>query len=253
MNKPNLKHLCNCAKTFTTKHSPEILTVVGIFGMTSAGVLAVRETPKALRLLEEEKRKQGVDKLPPFDVVKTTWKCYIPAVATGVTSAACLIGANSISLRRQAALATAYALSETALTDYRNKVVETIGEKKEQEVRQAVARDKAKETPVNGSEVIITNHGNTLCLDVTSMRHFYSDMETLKKAANELNRRMRDEMFITLNEFYSEIGLPGTKIGDDIGWHIDRGYLDLVFDTELAPNGQPCLVVDYRIEPKYNY
>lgn len=250
MNMSNVKHLFDAACTTVTRHSPEILTGIGIAGMFTAIGLAVTATPKAISNIEEAKEEQQVETLPPVETVKATWKCYIPAAVTAVSSAACLIGASSISLRRNAALATAYAISETALSDYRNKVVETVGEKKETEIRKAVARDKVKQAPVNEDAIIYTNQGTTLCYDALSGRHFYSDMEVLKRGANEVNRRMRTEMFISVNQFYQEIGLPPNRMGDDIGWHIDRGYVDPVFDTELAPNGKPCLVMDFCIEPK---
>lgn len=37
------------------KHSPEILTGIGIAGMITTTVMAVRATPKALILIEEKK------------------------------------------------------------------------------------------------------------------------------------------------------------------------------------------------------
>ncbi len=92
-------------------------------------------------------------------------------------------------------------------------MIETIGEKKEQTVRDAIANDRINKNPVSRREVIITEKGNTLCYDAISGRYFKSDIDKLKKAENELNRRMRDEMYISLNEFYYEIGLNPTKIG----------------------------------------
>ena len=132
MQKPNLTKICRNVKTATVKHSPEILTGVGIAGMITTTVMAVRATPKAIQLLDEEKRRQQADKLEPMDVVKTAWKCYIPAAVTGTVSVACLIGASSVNARRNAALTAAYTISESTLRDYQKKVVETIGEKKEQ-------------------------------------------------------------------------------------------------------------------------
>ena len=40
-------------KTSIKKHSPEILTGIGIAGMITTTVMAVRATPKALILIEE--------------------------------------------------------------------------------------------------------------------------------------------------------------------------------------------------------
>ena len=141
MQKPNLTKICRSVKTATVKHSPEILTGVGIAGMVTTTVMAVRATPKAIQLLDEEKRRQHANKLEPMDVVKTAWKCYIPAAVTGTVSVACLIGASSVNARRNAALTAAYTISESTLRDYQKKVVETIGEKKEQTVRDAVLRN----------------------------------------------------------------------------------------------------------------
>lgn len=181
------------------------------------------------------------------------WICYIPAAVTGTVSIACLIGANSVNARRNAALATAYTLSESALKEYQEKVIETIGEKKEQAVRDALAKDKLEQNPVTNREVIITERGDTLCFDVVSGRYFKSDIEKLKKAVNELNRQMRDEMYISLNEFYYEIGLSGIGIGDDLGWNIDNGYIEPSFSSQLSENGTPCLVIGYHVEPRYDF
>ena len=104
MQKPNLTKICRNVKTATVKHSPEILTGVGIAGMVTTTVMAVRATPKAIQLLDEEKRRQHTEKLEPIDAIKTTWKCYIPAVVTGTVSVACLIGASSVNARRNACL-----------------------------------------------------------------------------------------------------------------------------------------------------
>jgi len=253
MKKPKLSSISKGIRGAITKHSPEILTGIGIAGMITTTITAVRATPKALILIEERKEEIDVDKLTPIELIKTTWTCYIPAAITGGLSIICLIGASSVNARRNAAIATAYALSESALKEYQEKVIETIGEKKEQTVRDAIAKDKIDKNPVSSREVIITEKGNTLCYDALSGRYFKSDIDKLKKAVNELNRRMRDEMYISLNEFYYEIGLNPIGIGDDLGWNIDHGYIELNFSSQLTDDGNPCLVIDYQVTPRYDY
>lgn len=240
-------------KTAIKKHSPEILTRIGIAGMITTTVMAVRATPKALILIEERKEEIGAEKLEVVDVVKTTWFCYIPAAITGTLSIACLIGASSVNARRNAALATAYTLSESALKDYQGKVVEMFGEKKHESVKDAIAKDKIEKNPVATREVIITERGNTLCYDVLSGRYFKGDIDKIKKAENELNRQMRDEMYISLNDFYYEIGLDNIKLGDELGWNINDGYIDLSFSSQLTSDETPCLVIDYAVAPRYDY
>lgn len=240
-------------KTAIKKHSPEILTGIGITGMITTTVMAVRATPKALILIEERKEEIGAEKLEAMDMVKTTWACYIPAAITGTLSVACLIGASSVNARRNAALATAYTLSESALKDYQRKVIEMFGEKKNEAVKDAVAKDKVEKNPVVTREVIITEKGNTLCYDAISGRYFKSDIEKIKKAECELNRQMLDDMYVSLNDFYYEIGLDSVKLGDELGWNVDSGYIDLSFSSQLASDGTPCLVIDYSVAPRYDY
>ena len=240
-------------KTAIKKHSPEILTGIGIAGMITTTVMAVRATPKALILSEERKEEIGAEKLEAMDMVKTTWACYIPAAITGTLSVACLIGASSVNARRNAALATAYTLSESALKDYQGKVIEMFGEKKNEAVKDAVAKDKVEKNPVVTREVIITEKGNTLCYDAISGRYFKSDIEKIKKAECELNRQMLDDMYVSLNDFYYEIGLDSVKLGDELGWNVDSGYIDLSFSSQLASDGTPCLVIDYSVAPRYDY
>lgn len=253
MKKPNLTAIVRTVSASLKKRSPEILLGVGIAGMITTTVLAVKATPKAIRLLDERKETTDTEKLTPVEAVKTAWTCYIPAAVTGTLSIACLIGSSSVNARRNAALAAAYQLSETTLMEYRDKVVETIGPKKEQAVREVLAKDKMEKNPVSKNEVIMTGKGETLCYDVLSGRYFKSDIEKIRHAANELNLRMRNDMYVSLNDFYYEIGLPDIKLGECLGWNIDRGYMDIQFGSHLNSEGTPCLVIAYTVAPQYGF
>lgn len=252
MTKSQVSTFLRGLRSSVSKHSPEILTGLGIAGMITTTVLAVKATPKAMKACEERKVEQGGE-LSKLDCVKAAWKYYIPAAVTGVTSAACLIGANSVNAKRNAALATAYKISETAFIEYKDKVVETIGDKKEQTIRDKVAEDRVKRNPVSSNEVFITSKGNTLFYDSLSGRYFETDIEYVKKVVNEINRRLLNEMYISLNEFYTELGLHETRMGDELGWNIDDGMLDIHFSPQMSDDGRPCLAIDYSIAPKYDY
>lgn len=272
MGKVDLSKVAKNVKATLGKHSPEILTGIGIAGMISTTVLAVKATPKALMLIEEEKRIRNyenakeardlgydtcehIDTLPPVDVVKTVWKCYIPAAVTGVSSIACLIGASSVHARRNAALATAYTLSESALREYKDKVIETIGEKKEKIVRDGIAKDRVDEKLAeNPTPVIVeTGKGTTRCYDHHAGRFFYSDMDQLKKITNEVNEKLIKDGYISLNEFYYAVGLDSTEIGRRLGWRVDQGLLELDFSAILDSQGNPCIAIDFNILPQYDF
>jgi hypothetical protein len=264
----NLKinELVKTVQSVLAKRSPEILTGIGIAGMITSTVLAVKATPKALSLIEDEKQAQNehisddarsnntrIIHLKLIEVVKVTWKCYIPTVLTGIASTACLIGASSVNFKRNAALATAYQLSATALTEYKEKVSEVIGERKERDIRDRIAKDKINNDPVGKHEVIVTGNGDTLCYDAYGGRYFKSSIDKIKKAENELNRVMLKDMYVSLNEFYDELGLKHTKLGDDLGWNLDDGFINIEFSSQLSEDGTPCIVINYTVSPNYNY
>lgn len=241
---------------FISKHSPEILTGIGVAGMITSTVLAVKATPKALELIESAKR-GGDDvkcaKLPIKSVIKVAWKPYIPALVTGVASVSCIIGASAVNSKRNAALATAYAISENALLTYRDKVVETIGEKREKEIRNSIAQDEVNKKPVSNNSVIMTSKGNTLCMDYISGRYFRSDLDTIRKAINELNREMTYNNYVSLEELYNKIGLDPIKNSSRLGWNLDDGLIELDFSTCLTNEDEPCVVIDYSKPPKYEF
>ena len=253
MGKPNVSGIFKNAQLAISKHSPEILTGIGIAGMITTTILAVKATPKALKTIEAKKTEENKEKLTAAETVKATWKYYIPAAITGVTSIACVIGASRVHTKRNAALATAYKLSETALVEYREKVIETLGEKKEKMVREKIDKDRMEQNPVSKSQVIITDKGNTLCFDYHSGRYFKSDIDRIKKAVNELNRRMNIEMYVSLNDFYDELNLEHTSLGDELGWSLDDGLVEIDFSSQLADDGTPCVVMSYRVAPRRGY
>lgn len=253
MNKPNLSKIIADTKVALVKHSPEILTGIGIAGMITTTILAVKATPKAMRLIDMKKEEENVDELEPIEVVKTAWKPYIPAAVTCATSVACLVGASTVHVKRNAVLATAYTLSETALKEYKDKVIETIGEKKEQVVREKINKEHLEKTPYNPGAVVITGKGNTKCLDYHSGRYFDSDKMHIERAVNELNKTMLLENYVSLNQFYDELGLDHTELGYDLGWNLDDGLIEIDFSSHLMEDGTPVLVMNYHVAPHHKY
>lgn len=236
------------------KHSPDLLIGFGLAGMAFSVIFAVKATPKATELLEEKKEELETEKLPRVEIVKTAGLCYLPTVVLFSLSTACILGANTVHARRHAALAAAYSLSETAFKEYSDKVKEELGKNKEQKIRDGIAKDKVQKDPVENREVILTGNGDSLCYDSISGRYFKTGIDKLQKIENQLNKRMLSDMFVSLNDFYYEAGLEPLKgTGDDLGWNVERGLIDLGFSSQIATDGTPCLVLLYRTAPQYGY
>lgn len=259
MKKEDILRVVDSLKLLVIRRTPEILTGLGIAGMTSMTVMAVVVTPKALDKIADIKEEHTEDndkKAVSKDIVTKVVPLYLPAVITGGLSAYCLISACSVNNKRSAALAAAYTLSESTLKDYQDKVLETFGEKKERAVRDSIAKDKIEKDPVVNHEVILTGTGNVLCLDSISGRYFRSSYEKLRSIENKLNRRLMTEMYLGLNELYYEIGLPCTEQGNLLGFNIDDGLIEFDFSAQLTPEDEghePCIVLGYRVGPRYGY
>lgn len=258
MDKQNVTNFFKGLRANVSKHSPEILTGIGVVGMFTTVVLAVKATPKALELIEEKKEElklEPEDNLTVVETVQAAWKPYIPAVATGAFATGCLIAANSVHAKRYAGLATAYQISTQALNEYREKVVETIGERKEKTIHDKVAEKHVKEQQPTVAGAYHTNTGNTLCLDLLSKHTFVSDIDKIKRVMNELNYRMTAgmEMCISLNEFYQGIGIPEIGYGDQLGWRVDDGLIDIHFGSFITEDDVPCVTIEFLKPPVYGF
>lgn len=239
----------------TCEHKPEILIGTGIAGMITSTVLAVAATPKAIDLCEELKADLGVTKLTKKEVVKSTWKCYVPSAALGVVSAGCIIAGTKSSLSKTAAMTTAYALSERTLKTYQDKIVEVCGEEKATEVRKEVKKAQFRERPVIvdanlNPYVTVTGNGDSLFFDSLSGRYFKSSMNAIERAVNIINKKMISEDYVTLNDLYGEIGLPTVEVGCMLGWSVNWNMIETVYDTYLCEDGTPYVLVDFRNNPR---
>lgn len=168
-------------------------------------------------------------------------------------SVACIIAANRIGTKRAAALAAAYSISERAFTEYKEKVVERLGQQKEQTLRDDIAQDRINRNPPNESSIIITGSGEVLCFEQFTGRYFHANMESLKKAQNDVNHSiLTSGSSASLTDFYNAAGLPATSYSDEVGWNLDN-LLDLKFSTVLTDDGKPCLAIDYKHIPIRDY
>ena len=231
-----------------SRNSPAILTGLGCAGVLTTAILTGRATLRASEILKME---APDEQLPATEIVKLTWKVFIPPVLVGASSIACIIGANTINTHRNAALAALYSLSETAFREYKEKVVEEIGRNKELKVRDSIAQDRVTTNPVGDRTIIFTGNGEVLCYDALCDRYFKSSAEKIRQEVLKLNEDLRNDMWLDLNDLYYAIGLPSTKLGNQVGFDMDKGYIQVDYTGTLTPEGQPCLSIDMTVYPKY--
>ena len=246
-----INQMINSVKTGIEKHNTSILLGLGLATMAISTVSAIKATVKVTRIIDEMSEEREMD---TKEIVKESWKHYVPAAIGYTTSALCFVGVATNSNKKIAALTTAYNLSEKAMIEYGNKVVEVIGEEKEREIRKSVQEKVGiKNHKEEGNVIIMPGDGHILCRDSLSGRFFRSTTNDIARIENLLNRELNCENYISLNTYYDYLGLESLETGERLGWNISEGLIDIKFDAEITPNGQPCVVIEHVNKPFENY
>jgi hypothetical protein len=230
-------------------YSPQILTGLGVAGVVSTAVLAVKATPEAMRRLDV--LDQDANKVEQF---KATWTVYIPAASVGSLTIACIIFGNTISSKRNAALMSLWTLTETNFREYQDKTQLLVGKKKEEEIRAAVVEDKLRRDDSYKEIVMLANDSDVLFLESYSGRYFMSTMESVRGAVNDINEKIynSNEGSASLNEFYDLIHLPRTQAGEEVGWSTDNS-MELRYTTAMSDDNRPCIAIEMRKVPLRGY
>lgn len=261
------------AEIFTKKNSPVILTGLAVAGVISTAYSAFKAGSRADKILEDYRKDMRdchpKDKEAKRAVVGETVKKMVPVVAPtvimGGSTIACVVGSHSISSRRIAVLSAAYSLSESTVKNLNSKMEEMLGEKKTRAIKDSIMKDKLRETEkddqklLGDGNVIVPDNGYVLCKDLHSGRPFYSTAEKIKQAIVKCSFDVQQDMWVSLNEFYDEIGSPQLEhipLGDDLGWNVEdtiRGQLPITLTAILTDDGKPCLCVEADVSIRSDY
>lgn len=270
-------------KAFLSKNSPVIAMSIGAVAGISSVVMAVKNTPKAITQLDlkayakyageikenEEDSQSYLDwlnvsdrlsspeayfqKLTKKEIVQATWLCYLPSAILMTMSIGCFLAAFKITNGRAAAISSAYAIGQRALDEYQHEVLNILTKDQKKELQHNLNEKALAKTEVpNDSKLIIFGKGDTLVFDELSGRYFLSDKETIRTAVNDFNQQIIWGSTQDLNDWYRILGLDDILIGEILGWNSDR-MMDISFESMVAPNGEPCLVLNYLVPPSPNY
>jgi hypothetical protein len=226
---------------------------MGAAGVVATSVMAVKATPKALKLLEKIKEEKGED-LSKLEIIKTAGPAYIPAIAIGASAIFCIFGANVLNQRQQAAVISAYALLDAACREHKNKVKELLGEETARQVRGAIAKDK-----YDDSEISVSGE-KQLFYEEFYGKFFERTKEEVLLAEYHFNRNFALRGHTSLNEFYEFLDLPPTKAGEKLGWSLEAGgefygYFWVDFEHERAEmdDGLECFIITMPFSPTLDY
>lgn len=244
----NISNLTTNIGKSLKSNSPTILTALGICGVIVTSYLTAKASFKAAEVINKEQWElDSFEKSHPLDLkekTKLVWKNYIPPVVSGAVTIGCILGVNKSNGNKTAAAVAAYSLTEKAFGEYRKKVIDEIGDRKEEKIRDEIAQEHVSKIP--SREVVVTTvSGHVLCCELYTGRYFRSDMETLRKAQNDLNVMVNNQIYVSLDEFYDLVGLQPTSNSDQLGWNSDK-LMELNFSTVIGQGGEPCLSFEYN-------
>jgi len=255
----------------TKRFSPQILMGIGIAGVVTAGVLACRATLKledvvaaaevdAEEVKEAHKRDEFDSETAYTKALSRVYinrglqvaKLYAIPLSVGTVGIGCLLGSYGVLNQRNVASIAAYQTLASGFQQYRERVVNDLGEDKDKEYRFGIVEREVPEFDAEGnqtgtktvSDVVINDkdyarifdEGNTdLWSRVPGMNQL-----TLTNQQNWLNDRLNARGYVFLNDVYKALGFPETPEGQVVGWlseshrNFDAKTMDGEIDFGLA-------------------
>lgn len=230
----NVQDAFTAVGKFGRKHGSLLCSIVAGVGVIGTAVVSEKAGEKIHEIkidetLSEEEKKKEIFK---------AW-CGPFAVVTGTI--ACISGSYILDKRKQAGMAAAINLLSTKYTTLHDKIKEKDPELAAEIEKEIVESDKGetenkKETDKPellkeflGSEVFMTEiHYGTpiLCYDSVSEIFFYSSREDILEAKYQINRFMKINDEISVNDYLMFLGLPEQDWGWDIGWKLPKDNTD---------------------------
>lgn len=257
--KQTLQKLCHGSMTYLRRNSSTILTCVGAVGVVLTAVTAAKAIPKATKFLEKAKEEKGED-LTKLETIVAVGPAYIPPIAIGASTIACIFGANVLNKRQQAAITSAYALVDSSYKKYQSKLKELFGEEADTQIREAIVKEDCKDIDVWAPGCRPIDRSGEKRLFEFNGRYFESTMESVINAEYHFNRNFSLRGDASLNEFYEFLGLSPTEEGYVLGWscgELIEDYETTWIDFDHRPvtleGGVECFMIENQIPPIIDY
>lgn len=267
------------------KHSPEILTGLGVVGIVGTAVLASKATLKLSDVMDEHEdnlhkidfAQQNAEKYVDYttdDVLRDKTivytrtsvaiaKLYAPAMTAGVATATCFLAAHGIMKKRNVAIAAAYKATEEAFNKYRERVIEAVGADQERDIFNGVREEEIVNEDGSKSIVRVTDgpaSPYSFIFDETRSswnkdRHYNRNFLVCQQ--NIATDLLRTRGHIFLNEVLDMLGIERTAVGQQVGWVLGNGddFVDFGLDSFESPEAaafmagdEPALWLNFNVD-----
>ena len=263
------------------KAMPTVLFVTGIVGIFVSEVMAARDTLKAERVLNKKfELLEGstiddagdvivIDKPKYYtEVVKTTWKCFVPTLVSTTATITCLVMSKRLTQKQMLALSTAVASAGGLVGKYRKAILERtdpdILSEIDREVAEAVMEESHPPVIETGH---LTSTGVDDMDDGSELYLFFDPFTKMKFRTTKLcalgakyyiNRNFALGSEVPLSMYYMFLGLELPEEYRQAGWDIEAmaegGYfwidIDYVRSDKPDPEtGEYYYIIEYDYLP----
>lgn len=236
------------------KVSPHLLVGLGVAGVVGGVVLACKATLHVEEVLDDAKDKldEVSDHLAEAEEMDLNYtekdashdrmkiyvgmgfdlvKLYLPSIALLGLGLGSFIGSHNIMTKRNAALLAAYKLCQENFDDYRKRVVEEFGSKKDYMFKNGLYEEEVTETEVDedGNEHEVTKTKVTYNGPSQYARFFDEaspmwmkspdmNLAFLKSQKDYWNTILHTRGHVFLFEIYDSLGIPRSSASMIVGW-----------------------------------
>lgn len=244
-------------------HSAALYTAVGVSSGLGAIISGIAVTPENTRRLDNERDERariGAPEMTFWEKARMIGPSYIPCVLLFGTSATCFILNTLREERKIATLAGLYSMSEKSFEEYRDKVKDMFGERKESKVRDEVAADHAKNASNRAQMVVMTGHGTYPVLIDKANILMYSSIQRISEVKADIVKELNGCMYMSLEEVLGKLDAPMRKYDtgeyiinfSEIGWNVEDDF-DFFYTYAGGDNGEPTLVLNWSVPPHEDF
>jgi hypothetical protein len=238
----NVKKMIRFAFDWVKRNPQILITGLGIAASVATAITSGKAHAKALA-----NDNGASDNL--LDFTKRNWMSYVPAaVSLGVTIFA-IVSLNNVTYKKYQALAAAYSVSQMNLTELRQNLAKSVEVIKN---GGKPADKKAAEKKLPEGSMVIFGDEEVLCKDAITGRTFRSTAEKIRGYCNNISEDLLHFGPCPLNDFYAQIHIGETGIGDELGWG-GGVALKPVFRPVLLDSGSPAVEVAITPAPQPNW
>ena len=251
MNGLSAMRACRKISRLAKNNGPLIGMITAGVGFTGSIIETARATVKAVRHTDRVEKDRGT-KLTGSELVGENWHFYISSILLWIGSIMSLCFSAKGYKKSIKSLAALYAASESARKNIEEQAREALGDRKYEELQDDVAQKTLEKNPVRETGILATGHGEHLCFDSLTGRYFRCNIDWIKRAVNNFNNRICvQKCGYSYDDLFDEISpsFDPTIFGRNVGWGPNRGVADIRYSSKIASNGEPCLVMQYRLPP----